>query len=568
MPGTLPVAERIPQDVPVQPEIIESSIVDEGVISPDAPPADNEEANQEAGQVYSRAHSDGQEFSGTLEQARKVCPALGRMSVENARATLQEEDLAARVARRGREKRQAETAKTDGSKARSDKPVDAEKSSTKVEAKQIENDDSRSVAATTLAAMPNKQLREAVQHTGVLPEPGITRQSKDTGKQAPAADPQDLFLRQAEAVRLPQVTIRISDEAVKITENEDVKAVGPVVEAVSSYSSMLEDEGLEMTKHPDTIIRRSPASVEKVMAEHRTDEEAARPIFTEGISKLGVAQLEAPEPLIPWYFVDEAEQTEISVSLDVPFREITDEQAGIETVQLATAEETEPVEWQENEEDYELLREDEVILLMADFEQSKAEIDEAGDSLLSEIFVSDPADAKVPGHTPAELQAVISVPELPAPVKEIEAAITRLTEVLESAEADETQKVYLVFEEIIMLPDGLEASTGEAKKDFEQKLEELFVRLFEQTGTEYTPELIDSFTKLTQLHYLKELLPIAIETEDGTQALPDEIGTHEFLQKLQHGLSRMKQTVVSFYELGGSVLRLYGMDKTFNGTLG
>lgn len=553
MPGTLQVAERIPQDVPIQPEIIEPSIVDEGVTSPDAAIADNEVAGQEAGQVFRRSHSGGQEFSGTLEQARKVCPALGRMSVENARATLQEEDLAARVARRGREKRQAETAKTDESKAPFDKPVDAEKGSTKVEAKRIENDDGRSIAATTVADMQNKQSREAVQRTEVLPEPVITRQSKDMSKQASAP----------EAVGLPQVTIGIRDEAVTIIENEDIKAIDPVVEAAPSNLSMLEDEGFKTIKHPDEIIRRSPASVENVMAEHGTDEEVARPIFTEVISKPGAAQLEAPEPLFPGYFVDEVEQTEISIGLDGPFRETADEQVDIETVQLATAEETELVEWQENEADYELLREDEVILLMADFEQSKAEIDEAGDPTLSDIFVSDPADTKVSRHTSAELQAVISVPELPAPVKEIEAAITQLAEVLELAEADETQKVYQVFEEIIMLPTGLEASTGEAKKDVDQKLEELFVRLFEQTGIEYTPELIDSFIKLTHSHYLKELLPIAIETEDDTQTLPDEIGTREFLQKLQHGLNRMKQTVVNFYELGGSVLRLYGMDKTF-----
>ena len=66
--------------------------------------------------IFTRSHG-GKEFSGTIEQARKLCPALGAMSVENAVQTLQEEDLASKLARMGRERRLADAEKKTVDKA-------------------------------------------------------------------------------------------------------------------------------------------------------------------------------------------------------------------------------------------------------------------------------------------------------------------------------------------------------------------------------------------------------------------------------------------------------------------
>ncbi len=446
-----------------------------------------EDVTIEAEEVFSRTHSDGKEFSGTLEQARQVCPALGRMTVENAHATLQEEDLAARVAQRGREKRLAETDNANEHKAHSAKPVIVEKDTAKLEVKQIGHDDySRSVTEAILIDTQQEQVFEAVHQAEV-------------STQTPAPEAHDLLLQQAEAARISQITNEIHDDTVNIVDNEDLKV-----------------------SYPDTLV----------------DETATRPVFVEEISQFEVAQPDAPEQRSIQYLIDGVEQTGIPDGLDEPFHVATDGQVDVEPPQYYMTKETEPVDQQENVTDHELLGEDEVILLLADFEQSKAE-----------IIVDDPAESLTG----------VSVPELSAPFKEIKTAIMQIAEVLELAETNETQKVHQIIEEIITLQNNLEDSPGEAEKDVEQKLEELFIRLFKETDTEYTPELVESFVTLTQEHYFKELLSITIEAEDEMPTLPDEIGTREFLQKLQHGLSAMMQAVTNFYEIGKSILRLYGL---------
>ncbi len=491
MTGTLPVAERIPQGVPIQPEIIEPSIIDEGAASSDGAIVGNGGVNQEPEQVFSRAHNNGQEFSGTVEQARKVCPALGRMSVENARATLQEEDLAARVMRRGREKREAEASKPNESKADSDKPVDAEKGSKQLEANQ----------------------------SAVSSESVILKQSKDMPIQLPTPEWHDLFVSQAEAVMPPQVTRDIRDETVKILANEGKNPAGLTVEVEPSHLDTLANVRLGMAKKSGEKIRYTIEPDKEAMVSHATVEEEARPVFYE------TAEI----------------------------------QAIVEPAHLTVHKETEIIEQQEILADYALLGEDDAILLMADFKQSKAEVHEVENVPLGEIIVASPADIEVFGLAPVESLTVLSASELPATVKEIEAAILQLVEALGLTEADETQNVDQILEEIIALPDAIEANTDDAVMTVEQNLEGLFARLFEESGVESTPELIKSFVELTKAHYLKESLPINIETEDEIQTLPDEIGTREFLQKLRHGLSSMKQAVAHFYEIGRSIMRLYTM---------
>lgn len=566
MPDKLPGSERMPQGVPIQPEIIEPSIVNEAVASPDAARMGVDGVNQEeTEQVFSRTHGDGQEFTGTLEQARKVCPALGRMSIENARATLQEEDLAARAAQRGRERREAEAAKENASKTRSDEPAPFEKESKKLQPKQAEHDDgSISIAEIASTDTQHRQVREAAQHHEVLPEPIIAGQGKDSNNHPPDSEVHDLLIRQADAIRLSQVTDEIrNNETLEVVVDEGTKAADLGVEVEFSYSATIADQGLETSKQSDEKIYPTiKSSVDEVVAAHVTDEGPAFPVLAEKTPKLDEAQPDVTERLSLEYLVDEVEQVEMPMILDEsPFyeSETAEGQIGIEPAQLVMSEETEPVGLQENLDVYKFLGEDEVILLMAGIEPIKAEVVEDADCALSEAYAADTVEGEVFKLFPAEHQTLVSVPELPAPIKEIEAAILQLAESLELAESDETQKVYQILGEMITLPDAIETVIGNTEKDTEQKLKELFIRLFEEIGAEQRPALIESLVKLTQTLYLKKLLPVAIETEDNSQALPDEIGMREFLQKLQHGLSTMKRAVTHFYEIGKSVMRLYAI---------
>jgi hypothetical protein len=65
-------------------------------------------AEAETERVYKHTLEDGREFSGTREQAMELCPVLGKMSPENVQATLDDADLAQRIAARGRANRLAQ----------------------------------------------------------------------------------------------------------------------------------------------------------------------------------------------------------------------------------------------------------------------------------------------------------------------------------------------------------------------------------------------------------------------------------------------------------------------------
>lgn len=57
--------------------------------------------------AHTYQHADGRIVEGTLEQARRVCPVIGRMSIEDAQATFDAQTTSDRVAALGRAKREA-----------------------------------------------------------------------------------------------------------------------------------------------------------------------------------------------------------------------------------------------------------------------------------------------------------------------------------------------------------------------------------------------------------------------------------------------------------------------------
>lgn len=167
----------------------------------------------------------------------------------------------------------------------------------------------------------------------------------------------------------------------------------------------------------------------------------------------------------------------------------------------------------------------------------------------------EPSEADQP-----EAHSITGAAELPAPVVEIETAITQLVAATEEAGGEEPKKIDAILEEIITLPAKFELAVDQKTEALDEKLEELFVELFEEADINYSPELVESFVRLTKAHYLEELLDVTEHTAGTAQGLPDEIGTREFLQKLQHGLSAIEQAVINFCAIGKSVLRLYNFE--------
>lgn len=156
----------------------------------------------------------------------------------------------------------------------------------------------------------------------------------------------------------------------------------------------------------------------------------------------------------------------------------------------------------------------------------------------------------------AESQPLPAIPELPAPVEQIESAVSELTTALDKLEDDESPKLQEILEAVLTLPVKPEAVTDEETVILEQKLGDLFVELFEEVNISYTPELVDSFVELTKTNYLNKLLE-NMDSEREDSPLPTEIGTREFLQRLLDRPAALKTSITDFYGIGKSTLRLY-----------
>lgn len=212
--------------------------------------------------------------------------------------------------------------------------------------------------------------------------------------------------------------------------------------------------------------------------------------------------------------------------------------------------------------DYDVIQEEDVIWLGAGLEGGESDVSESTEAELSESTALDHPETAVLRIAPVEFQFVVSVPELPAPVEEIETVMAQLVEALGIAQPEESTGPYQILKEITALPASLETTSSGATEGVEERLEKLFTKLFKEMDIEYTPQLIRSFVKLTQAHYLEEMLETVKEVD--TKALPDETGTREFLQKLKQGLNTMKRASVQFYEIGKSVLQLYNVNQSMS----
>lgn len=187
-----------------------------------------------------------------------------------------------------------------------------------------------------------------------------------------------------------------------------------------------------------------------------------------------------------------------------------------------------------------------------DFELKLYDISLA-DDLLWPNSEAEPADLK-----PLELIAQ-SMPELPTPIKQANEAISTLAEMIEDTEDPKSEKILMIIEDIIALPENLKKSVDAKPQEIEQKLENLFTLLFEEAGIEYNPELIQAFVKLTQEHYLESFLRAAMPVEEKQIKISDKIDGYEFLKVLGRRASAAKKVIINFYEIGKSVLKLYGL---------
>ncbi|HET9850521.1 MAG TPA: hypothetical protein VFP35_02780 [Candidatus Saccharimonadales bacterium] len=160
---------------------------------------------------------------------------------------------------------------------------------------------------------------------------------------------------------------------------------------------------------------------------------------------------------------------------------------------------------------------------------------------------------------PADQSFDKSLVELGVPIEEVESALEQIVVALENPPMEEDNaSVRRLLEEALQAPvklpvDNSETLTGQEAT--QENLEELFIQLFKEVQLEYTPELLESFVRLSFNSRLNRPAGKAKTKEEVMTRLQDK-GTHEFIKKLLKVVNNIKRAAASAYLIGKSAMRL------------
>jgi hypothetical protein len=164
----------------------------------------------------------------------------------------------------------------------------------------------------------------------------------------------------------------------------------------------------------------------------------------------------------------------------------------------------------------------------------------------------DTEDADLPEYPLVELEAT---PELLVPMGQVEQTIIDLTDRIGELGLEQTEIVHQTLDDIALKADEVRSLTETEKVVATEELEEQLVQLFDYAEIEYTPELIESFVKLTLMQDVPELI-LKIDQTD-TVDTPEDKGTHEIIKQLLAAVSNIKKTAMQAYSIGKSAVYLY-----------
>ncbi|HET9850077.1 MAG TPA: hypothetical protein VFP35_00390 [Candidatus Saccharimonadales bacterium] len=139
------------------------------------------------------------------------------------------------------------------------------------------------------------------------------------------------------------------------------------------------------------------------------------------------------------------------------------------------------------------------------------------------------------------------------PIESIETALQQLSEFTKTNQPEASENLNPILDKISEVSAKVDENS---EAETQEELEELFVRLFEESGVDYTPELVESLAAVT---ITRHLLNPAEEIEDKIEKddMPHESGTHEIIKKLLAGISTIKKALAHAYVIGRSALLLY-----------
>lgn len=147
-------------------------------------------------------------------------------------------------------------------------------------------------------------------------------------------------------------------------------------------------------------------------------------------------------------------------------------------------------------------------------------------------------------------------------IEEIEDTLIELSEYIEASESEMTERLNEILDKIIDVPTKLEAHVGEniiIEEQAQEKLEELFTELLDETGIDYTPGLIESLAFLTLKWHLAGEIE-KLKNEEETETVPKASGPHAIIKRLLVSLSNIKKSLVHAYAIGKSAVQLYNFN--------
>jgi hypothetical protein len=482
-------------------------------------------------QTLSYPHASGEVFvANNLEEARQRCHVLGKMSLAEA-------GLLFELVARGKEQiaEQPDQAR--------EKPVIE-----KIEKVQPNPNQASKAAKPVKEAAVNATERLAKESPLKMAESPVEVTAKRAVSKPAELELHEVAMQQAEAARIASTSKRERTEETKVS---DIAAVVPAEKKQSATTAKEvhpepETEIIEAARFRDEQQKVQEVAITRENINHPSSESSLEQPVEMYVTDTPTL-VETKTPIIN----EELTQAE-GPAAESLLTEAVEETTSADMAVLA-GEET--IEADESDIPVDQFETDEVITIPGIIEQSSLENNDEG-AFSAANDISRPGEDAPVEFLQAEPRPIIEIQELSSPLVEIEATVTKLVEAVELEDAEKPKKVDAILEEIITLPAKLEVAAAEEVEQLEEKLEELFVELFEEAGISYSPELVGSFVKLTKAHYLEELLAITKDAGE-TQDLPAEIGTREFLQKLKHVLSAMKQAAINFDEIGKSIMRLY-----------
>ncbi len=332
-----------------------------------------------------------------------------------------------------------------------------------------------------------------------------------------------------------------SNSSVDVTSGNNPDAFKTINEENNQKPMPIADPIKDRSNDPKPVIKPEVEAKQPLSTFEIPELEVAAKLIVEARSEIAVDQ-ETESPTLPAEAAIEPELKELSV-FDFEAVTVLDD-----TVELI-------------DEEVEVTEPHGALVTLEPEEEILIDHLEEADVRLNELHVSSIPIWEDATDKP-EAEEALPVVQNNLTFEEIEDCLTQLAEHITDSDPETTEMVNEYLDNIIEVSTELEAGSGKniiTEAEAQEKLEMLFTELLENTGIDYTPEVIESLAYLTLKWRLADETK-KLKNKEAIDKAPQDSGTHEIIKKLLIGLSTIKKAVVHAYAIGRSALLLYRFD--------